>query len=94
MSYPLAFTAVLVVGTAVLAYLYVSYRSLVGLNGNIEKAWRNIDALLEEKQQELGRLAAMLKSDQKCDSGTLEKVVRARAALIAAETVSEKAVAQ
>lgn len=75
------FVAVLVVG---LVYAVSLYNGLVRLKNNVAKAWSNIDVLLKQRHDELPKLIETCKQYMKFESGTLEKIMQARAAVYAA----------
>jgi LemA protein len=73
-------------GIAVALALYgaVLYNHLVTLKHNVSKAWANIDVLLKQRHDELPKLVETCKQYMRFEQETLEKVMRARAAVSAA----------
>jgi LemA protein len=56
-----AFVVLLVVGAAV-AYAVTIYNSLVQVKHNVDQAWSNIDVLLKQRADELGKLIDAVKA--------------------------------
>ncbi|MBU1976076.1 MAG: LemA family protein [Nanoarchaeota archaeon] len=84
----------IVVGLLVIILIgtFVSiYNSLVRLKNNIEKAWANIDVLLKQRTDELGKLLGAVKGFMKQEKTILLGVTKARTAAINAGTIQEKA---
>ncbi len=73
----------IVLGVMVVAlfYLVVVYNNLVMLKHNVDKAWANIDVLLKQRHDEIPKLIEVCKQYMKYEQETLEKVMRARAAV-------------
>ena len=70
---------------AVLAvYLVGIYNSLVAVRERVKQAWANIDVLLKQRHDELPKLIETCKQYMQFEQETLEKVMRARAAVFAA----------
>lgn len=67
-----------------LFYFVVVYNNLVMLKHNVDKAWANIDVLLKQRHDEIPKLIEVCKQYMKYEQETLEKVMRARAAVAAA----------
>lgn len=65
-------------------YLVSLYNGLVRLKNNVSKAWANIDVLLKQRHDELPKLIETCKQYMKYESGTLEKIMQARAAVYSA----------
>ena len=74
----LAAAAVLVV------YLVGIYNSLVALRERVKQAWANIDVLLKQRHDELPKLIETCKQYMQYEQETLDKVMRARAAVFTA----------
>jgi LemA protein len=74
----------------ILVYLAVLYNGLVGLRNDIDKAWANIDVLLKQRHDELGRVADVCKGYMRYEQETLLKLTEARAKFATARTVDEK----
>lgn len=68
----------------VIVYGVVIYNNLVRLKHAISKAWSNIDVLLKQRHDELPKLVETCKQYMGYEQETLEKVMRARAAVAAA----------
>ncbi|MCB1762040.1 MAG: LemA family protein [Gammaproteobacteria bacterium] len=69
---------------AVLIYAMVIYNSLVTLKHGISRAWANIDVLLKQRHDELPKLVETCKRYMRFEQETLERVMRARAAVASA----------
>ena len=67
---------------AVLAvYLVGIYNSLVAVRERLKQAWANIDVLLKQRHDELPKLIDSCRQYMQYEQETLEKVMRARAAV-------------
>lgn len=64
-----------------LVYAVVIYNGLVGLKHGVSKAWANIDVLLKQRHDELPKLVETCKQYMQYEQQTLERVMRARAAV-------------
>lgn len=73
-------------GAAVLAGVYgvLIYNNLVTLKHGIAMAWANIDVLLKQRHDELPKLVETCRQHMQYEQQTLERVVRARAAVSSA----------
>jgi LemA protein len=60
------------------------YNNLVNLKHAVTKAWSNIDVLLKQRHDELPKLVETCKQYMKYEQETLERVMRARAAVSSA----------
>ncbi|MBV9619457.1 MAG: LemA family protein [Gammaproteobacteria bacterium] len=72
----------LIVGFLVIAlsgYLVGVYNSLVRVRAAVNLAWSDIDVLLVQRHDELPKLVEVCKQYMQYESGTLERVMRARA---------------
>jgi LemA protein len=61
MTLTILFVVLLAVG-AVVAYAVTIYNSLVQVKNNVDQAWSNIDVLLKQRADELGKLIDAVKS--------------------------------
>jgi LemA protein len=66
---------------AILIYGVLIYNNLVSLKHAVTKAWANIDVLLKQRHDELPKLVETCKQYMKFEQDTLEKVMKARAAV-------------
>ncbi|MCK5125984.1 MAG: LemA family protein [candidate division Zixibacteria bacterium] len=82
---------VLIFVVIIIGYFISVYNSLVRLKNNIEKAWSNIDVLLKQRHDELGKLLKTVKGYMKYEEKVLTKVTEARTSFMNAKTVSDKA---
>lgn len=71
-------------GAALLVYGVMVYNNLVTLKHAVSKAWANIDVLLKQRHDELPKLVETCKQYMQYEQATLERVMRARAAVAAA----------
>jgi LemA protein len=69
---------------AALIYFIVLYNGLVALRESVRQAWANIDVLLKQRHDELPKLIETCKLYLQYEQETLEKVMRARAAVSSA----------
>ena len=69
---------------AVLFYAIMIYNNLVSLKHGVTKAWSNIDVLLKQRHDELPKLVETCKQYMKYEQETLERVMKARAAVSSA----------
>jgi LemA protein len=76
-----------VLGVLVIVAIYgVSvYNGLVAVKHNVDKAWSNIDVLLKQRHEELPKLVETCKQYMKYEQDTLEKVIKARQSVAAAQ---------
>jgi len=63
------------------AYVVGIYNGLVNLRENIKVSWANLDVLLKQRHDELPKLVDTCKRYMQFEQDTLEKVMRARAAV-------------
>lgn len=68
----------------VLIYGILIYNNLVALKHGVTKAWANIDVLLKQRHDELPKLVETCKQYMQYEQDTLERVMKARAAVSAA----------
>ncbi|HXY76258.1 MAG TPA: LemA family protein [Steroidobacteraceae bacterium] len=80
-------TLVLLLAIALVAIVYVIgvYNGLVTLRESVKQAWANIDVLLKQRHDELPKLVETCKRYMQYEQETLEKVMRARAAVSTAQ---------
>lgn len=84
--------AVVLIGIIIIVGYFISvYNSLVRLKNNIEKAWSNINVLLKQRHDELGKLLKTVKGYMKYEERVLKEVTAARTAFLDAQTVTDKA---
>ena len=74
---------------ALLFYGIMLYNNLVSLKHNVSKAWSNIDVLLRQRHDELPKLVDTCKQYMKYERDTLERVMKARAAVAQARDVGD-----
>jgi LemA protein len=71
---------------ALVGYLIGVYNGLVRVRAAVKLAWSNIDVLLVQRHDELPKLVEVCKQYMQYESGTLERVMRARAGVDAARS--------
>ena len=71
----------LAVVVVLVVYLVGIYNSLVAVRERVRQAWANIDVLLKQRHDELPKLIETCKQYMQYEQETLEKVMRARAAV-------------
>jgi LemA protein len=70
-------------------YAIVIYNGLVNLKHGYKKAWANIDVILKQRHDELPKLVETCKQYMQYEQDTLEKVMRARAAVASAREAGD-----
>ena len=78
----------IVVGV-VAVYAVMLYNGLVSLKHNVGKAWANIDVLLKQRGEELPKLVETCKQYMAHEKDTLERVIKARAAVSSAAAAGD-----
>ncbi len=66
------------VGLGVLGWAVGIYNGLVALKHQVEEAWSNIDVILKQRHDELGKLIEVVKGAKNFEQETLLKVTEAR----------------
>lgn len=81
-------TALVMLAVVIVLMLYFIfiYNGLVNLKHSVSKAWSNIDVLLKQRHDELPKLVEVCKEYMQYERDTLEKVIRARSAVMDART--------
>jgi LemA protein len=75
------FIVILALLVVAIVYLVGIYNSLVAIRERVKQAWANIDVLLKQRHDELPKLIDSCKQYMQYEQETLEKVMRARAAV-------------
>ena len=78
------------VGLGLAVWLVGVYNGLVQLRNNNEKAWSNLDVLLQQRHDELTKLVDAVRGSMKHERGVLEDVTRLRGGYDAAKGSEEK----
>lgn len=81
----------LVIIVVFLVVLIALYNSLVAMRNRVKNAWSQIDVQLKRRADLVPNLVETVKGYMKHERATLEAVTKARAALVSATTVKEKA---
>lgn len=82
---------VLLIIIAILAYLWLTYNSLVTLRERIKEALSQIDVQLKRRTDLIPNLVETVKGYEKHEKDVFENVSKARSAMLAAGSVEEKA---
>lgn len=78
------------VGVGLAVWLVGVYNGLIHLRNNNEKAWSNIDVLLQQRHDELSELVDVVGGYMKHEKGVLETVTKLRSGYDAAKDSEEK----
>jgi LemA protein len=70
------------------------YNGLIAMKNNIGRSWANIDVLLKQRHDELPKLVKTCEQYMKHERGVFDKLSEARAALVGARSVGERAEAE
>ena len=81
-----------VVGTV--GYFLSLYNGFVEMKNNIGRSWANVDVLLKQRHDEIPKLVKTCEAYMQHERAVFDKLSEARAALAAARTVGERAVAE
>ena len=84
-------SAVILVAMALAGYAVIIFNSLVRLKNNIRKSWANIDDLLKQRNDELPNLVNAVKGYMKHEKKVLVELTKARASILNAQTLPQKA---
>lgn len=86
-------TGWVVLGVVVLVVLWIIgvYNSLVSRRNRTQEAWSDIDVQLKRRYDLIPNLVAAVKGYAKHESDTFDKVTKARAAAMGAQTLDDKA---
>ncbi len=87
----IALIVIAVLAVLVVLYGIAIYNALVNLKHAVDKAWSNIDVLLKQRHDELPKLVETCKQYMNYEQETLEKVMRARAAVSQARDAGDVA---
>ncbi|HTL53086.1 MAG TPA: LemA family protein [Planctomycetota bacterium] len=71
-------------------YLLALYNSLIQVRNNIDKAWANIDVLLQQRHDELNNLVEIVRGYLRHERDLLDAVTRLRTGYNAAQATPEK----
>jgi LemA protein len=70
--------------------LFTMYNALIELKFQVERAWANIDVILEQRHEEIPKLITICEQFGKYERGTLEKLIQARQHYLTARKVNNK----
>ena len=87
-----ALVGFVVVGTV--GYFLSLYNGFVEMKNNIGRSWANVDVLLKQRHDEIPKLVKTCEAYMQHERAVFDKLSEARAALAAARTVGERAVAE
>ena len=85
----IAFTVIGLIG-----YGVSIYNGLIAMKNNIGRSWANIDVLLKQRHDELPKLVKTCEQYMKHERAVFDKLSEARAALMGARSVGERAEAE
>src|SRR3989337_3506996 len=88
------FMVIALSAAALIIYFVIIYNGLVTVKNNVEKAWSNIDVLLQQRYDELPKLVAVCERYMRHEAETLEKVIKARNIMTGATTMTERGTAK
>ena len=80
----------IVLGGSGIGYLVGLYNSLVQVKNNVEKAWENIDVLLQQRHDELPKLVDSCKGYMQHEKSLLESIVKLRSGYGEVAGIDEK----
>ena len=81
-----------IVVLAIIAFI-VYYNSLIGLKNRVENAWAQIDVQLKKRADLIPNLIETVKGYARHEKSVFENVTKARASMMSAGSIKEKAVA-
>ena len=90
----LLFGALLLVAVVLLIWVIATYNALVGLRAQLDNAWAQIDVQLKRRHDLIPNLVETVKGYAGHEKETLERVIQARQAGIAASTVKDQQAAE
>jgi len=90
----LAFLIFLAAVVAIVVFVIVSYNRLVSLVQRTQSAWSDVDVQLKRRTDLVPNLVESVKGYAAHERGTLDAVVRARGAAVAAQTPESRAQAE
>jgi len=90
----LAFLIFLAAVVAIVVFVVVSYNRLVSLVQRTQSAWSDVDVQLKRRTDLVPNLVESVKGYAAHERGTLDAVVRARGAAVAAQTPESRAQAE
>ena len=79
---------------ALIGYGVSIYNGLIAMKNNIGRSWANIDVLLKQRHDELPKLVTTCEQYMKHERAVFDKLSEARAALMGARSVGERAEAE
>lgn len=85
------FWIVLGLTVTAIGLLIVIYNVLVGLRNDIERAWANVDVILQQRHDEVGNLVAAVRDFMAYEQALLTELTQARARLAQARSIADKA---
>ncbi len=91
---PTIYVVILVVAVVVVLWLAGSFNALVRSRNRVKESWSDIDVQLKRRYDLIPNLVETVKGYAAHEKDVFEKVVKARAAAMGAQTVSEKGEAE
>lgn len=86
--------AAIIVATAILAWVVITYNSLITRRNRVNEAWSDIDVQLKRRYDLIPNLVEAVKGYIKHESGVFQQVTEARAAAMGAKTLDERGKAE
>ena len=81
----------LFVAIGLVSYFVTIYNGLIVVKNNIEKAWANIDVILKQRHDEIGKLLKACEGYMQYERDTFAKVIELRSQAQGAQGVADKA---
>ena len=78
----------------IIGYAIGLYNQLIRVRHNVDKAWANIDVLLQQRHDELPKLIETCKGYMKHEQSLLENLTKARTSFMNAASVEDKTKAE
>ena len=89
-----ALIIVIVVVVLIVAFIWLSYNGIVRMRNQVDNGWSQIDVQIKRRADLIPNLVETVKGYAAHESGTLEAVVQARNASVAANSPAEAAAAE
>lgn len=80
----------LIIIAIIALFIIFLYNSLIRLRNQVKNSWAQIDVQLKRRNDLIPNLVSSVKGYMKHERGVLEKVTKARAGMMSAQTVEEK----
>ncbi len=90
MSFLVVGVIVAVIGIATVGYVASMYNSMIQVKNGVDKAWSNIDVLLQQRHDELSNLVEAVRGYLGHERSVLEELTRLRSGYGEAKSLGEK----